>query len=57
MAEEQKQEVPILTQIVQHSVASEPSKLKNLVSKEIATRVMSSIDARRTSIGKKLFGK
>lgn len=54
--EKQPKEVPVLTQIVQHAVNAEPSKLKNLVNKEIASRVMGGIDARRAVIAKKLFG-
>lgn len=59
MAEENNNNAPELTpvqQIVQHAIAKEPSQLKGLVHKEIASRVMSAIQTKRAEVGKKLFG-
>lgn len=53
MAEEKK--LNNIQQIVQHSINKEPSKVKNLVGKEIASRIMTHIDNKRAQIGKTLF--
>jgi hypothetical protein len=44
-------------QIIQHTINKEPAQVKNIVSKEIATRVLSMIDAKRSEVGAKLFGR
>ena len=59
MAEEENKptELSNTQQIVQHIMNKEPSKLKTVVNKEIASRVMGHIDAKRTEVGTNLFGK
>lgn len=50
-------ELTNVQQIVQHVLNKEPSKLKNVVNKEISTRVMGHIEAKRSDVGSTLFGK
>ena len=57
MSDDTKVELTNVQQIVQHSMNKEPSMIKNLVSKEIASRVMDRIEARKTDIGSSVFGK
>lgn len=44
-------------QIMQYVLDKEPSKIKDAVEKEIASRVMNSIETRRRKVGSALFGK
>jgi len=53
----EKNEQSIVSQIVTHALNKEPSKLTPLVQKEIASRVMTRIEAKRAEVGKKLFGR
>lgn len=58
--DDNKIEEPKLTrtqQIIQHVVDKEPSKMKTLVHKEISSRVMGHIEAKRSIVGADLFGK
>ncbi len=59
MAEEKKVEPELsnVQQIVQHAMNSEPSKIKSLVNKEIASRVMTHIETKKTEVGSTIFGK
>ena len=50
-------EMTNVQQIIQHAINKEPSQMKNLVNKEIASRVMTGIDAKRADVGAKIFGK
>ena len=49
-------EITNTQQIVQHIINKEPSKMKSIVNKEIASRVMGHIEVKRTEVGEKLFG-
>ena len=49
-------EVTSTQQIVKHIINKEPSKMKSVVNKEIAARVMGHIEVKRADIGEKLFG-
>lgn len=55
MAEEKKK-ITNVQQIVQHAMNKEPSKLKTIINKEIASRVMGHIETKRTEVGAELFG-
>jgi len=42
-------------QIIQHVMNKEPAQMKTIVNKEIASRVMAHIDARRPEVASQLF--
>jgi len=42
--------------IVKFAIDKKPSQMKSYVNKEIATRVMDRIEAKRSSVGSSLFG-
>jgi len=54
---EKNEELTNVQSIVQHAINKEPSKLKNVVTKEISSRIMSHIQSKRSDVGSKLFGK
>lgn len=56
MADDNKVKESAARTILNHAMNSEPSQMKIAVGKEIASRIMSSIAARRVEMGKKLFG-
>ena len=56
MSEETVKLNPVQT-ILSHAVRSEPSQMKSAVGAEIASRVMNIIQAKRSDVGAKLFGK
>lgn len=57
MSEEDKNvEMTPVQQIVQHVINKEPSQLKGILSKEIASRVMDRIDIKKQEIGSTVFG-
>lgn len=56
MNDENKTELTNVQQIVQHAMNKEPSEIKNLVSKEITSRVMGHIEAKKAEVGSAVFG-
>ena len=53
---DKKNKLNNVQQIVQHIMNKEPSKLTNIVNKEIASRVVNHIDNKRAEVGSNLFG-
>jgi len=52
-----KEQANNVQQIITHINNKEPSQLKNIVNKEIASRVMGMIQDKRKEVGRDIFGR